>query len=309
MSAPYMPLFVADYLADTAHLTAAEHGAYLMLVMNYWQRGKPLPADDRKLARIARMSDDEWAASRDTLAEFFIEADGVWTHKRVEAEIAVADEKTAKAKKAARASAEARQANAQQTLSERSTDAKLLGEDRLGKEEPLPETKSHTPNVRSVGKPTRPPSDELQERFWKAYPSRGDASNPKAPALEKFARAVKGGADPEAIISAAQRYAEVERKAGRYGTEKVAQALTWLNQRRWGDYANGAADAPVAGAAMVFVELHSAAWAAWEAHKGKRIPSKYYPEHEAEGWLFPSEFPPGHDPGTAYTQWQKERAA
>lgn len=292
MSTPYMPLFVADYLADTAHLTAAEHGAYLMLVMNYWQRGKPLPADDRKLARIARMSDAEWQISRDTLAEFFHEEDGLWSHKRIEAEIAVAEEKTAKAKKAARASAEARQANAQQMLSERSTDAELLGEVRVGKEEPLPETKSTTPTVRSIGKPMRPDRDELQDRFWKAYPSRGDASNPKAPALEKFARAVKGGADPEAIISAALRYAEVERKAGRYGTEKVAQALTWLNQRRWGDYAAAAADAPVAGSATVFVEMRSEQWDAWEAFKGRKIPSKYYPEHEAEGWLFQTEWPP-----------------
>jgi uncharacterized protein YdaU (DUF1376 family) len=134
MTAPYMPLFVADYLADTAHLTAAEHGAYLMLVMNYWQRGKPLPADDKKLARIARMSDAEWLDARSTIAEFFVEADGAWTHKRVDAELAVAEEKTSKAKKAARISAEVRKANAEQTLSERSTDAELLGEARLGEE-------------------------------------------------------------------------------------------------------------------------------------------------------------------------------
>lgn len=300
MSAPYMPLFVADYLADTAHLTAAEHGAYLMLVMNYWQRGKPLPADDRKLARIARMSDDEWADSRDTLAEFFVEADGVWSHKRIEAEIAVADEKTAKAKKAARASAEARQANAQQMLSERSTDAELLGEVRVGKEEqPLPETKSPTTNVRSIGKPMRPARDELQKRFWKAYPSRGEAANPKAPALEKFFRVVKAGADPEEIIAAAARYAEVERRAGRAGTEKVAQAVTWLNQRRWGDYP-AAAPASESQSSLVFVPVGSEAFDAWNDHKGKKHPFKYYPDHGAEGWLFPSEFPPGFTPSTQY---------
>lgn len=243
MTAPYMPLFVADYLADTAHLTAAEHGAYLMLVMNYWQRGKPLPADDRKLARIARMSDAEWMDSRDTLAEFFIEAEGVWSHKRIEAEIAVAEEKTVKAKKAARASAEARQASAQQMLSERSTDAELLGEVRLGKEEPNPETILPTPNVRAVGKPTRPVVADDFDQFWAAYPSRGGAANPKQPARDKFTRAVKSGCEPSVIISAAKRYAEIERNAGRFGTEKIAQAVTWLNQRRWADYADIAAAA------------------------------------------------------------------
>jgi uncharacterized protein YdaU (DUF1376 family) len=61
---PYMPLFVADYLADTAHLTATQHGAYMMLIMNYWQRGGPLPDDDARLARIARVGPREWARMR-----------------------------------------------------------------------------------------------------------------------------------------------------------------------------------------------------------------------------------------------------
>lgn len=286
MSAPYMPLFVADYLADTAHLSAAEHGAYLLLVMNYWQRGKPLPADDRKLARIARMSDAEWLESRDTLAEFFHEEDGLWSHKRIQAEIAVAEEKTVKAKKAARASAEARQASAQQMLSERSADAELLGEVREGKEEPLTETKSSTTNVRSIGKPIRPVRDEIQERFWKAYPSRGDAANPKAPALEKFDRAVKAGADPEEVIAAAARYAEIERRAGRAGTEKVAQAVTWLNQRRWQDYA-AALPSCASSPSQTFVARDSPEWLRRVASGHKPGLCKFYPEHQAEGWLFP----------------------
>ena len=51
---PYIPLFVADYLADTSHLSTLEHGAYLLLIMNYWQRGESLPCGDMQLARIAR---------------------------------------------------------------------------------------------------------------------------------------------------------------------------------------------------------------------------------------------------------------
>jgi len=296
MSAPYMPLFVADYLADTAHLTAAEHGAYLMLVMNYWQRGKPLPADDRKLARIARMSDAEWQDSRDTLAEFFHEEDGFWSHKRIEAEIAVAEEKTNKAKKAARISAEVRKANAEQTLSERSTDAELLGEVRVGKEEPITETKSPTLNVRSIGKPMRPARDEDFEKFWKAYPHRGLAADPKAPARDKFDRAVKGGADPSAIIAAAVRYADIERTAGRAGTEKVAQAVTWLNQRRWDDYAE---EVPSQSqTSQVFVKVGSAEWGAWTEHSiattGKKPWFNYSTDEKAEGRYFASSFPPEH---------------
>ena len=51
MRRPWMPLYVADYLANTGRLSAAEHGAYLLLIMQYWT-GR-LPDDDTQLARIA----------------------------------------------------------------------------------------------------------------------------------------------------------------------------------------------------------------------------------------------------------------
>lgn len=82
-----MPLFVADYLGDTSHLTTLEHGAYMLLIMSYWQRGKALSADSKRLASIARVPADEWAAIEPAIAEFFVCSQGVWAHKRIEHEL------------------------------------------------------------------------------------------------------------------------------------------------------------------------------------------------------------------------------
>lgn len=93
----WMPLHITDYLADTGHLNAAEHGAYLMLIMHYWQNGS-LPTDERLLARLARMTKAEWEDSRDVLAMLF---GPNWTHKRIDAELAKADEIIEKRRNAA----------------------------------------------------------------------------------------------------------------------------------------------------------------------------------------------------------------
>ena len=84
MNRPWMPLYIADYLRDTAHLSATESGAYLHLIMAYWVAGK-LPDDDRALARIARLTEKEWKTIRGVIAAFF--QDG-WRHKRIDAELA-----------------------------------------------------------------------------------------------------------------------------------------------------------------------------------------------------------------------------
>lgn len=95
----WMPLHIVDYLADTGHLTVTEHGAYMLLIMAYWQRGG-LPEDERMIARMARMTPDQWAESRDVLADLF--EDG-WRHKRIDAELVKADEIIEKRKNAASA--------------------------------------------------------------------------------------------------------------------------------------------------------------------------------------------------------------
>lgn len=88
MSAPpFMPLYVADYLADTTHLTTLEHGAYCLLLMASWRLGGSLPDDDAKLAKFARMTAAQWARVRESVIPFFDVSDGVVTQRRLLVEI------------------------------------------------------------------------------------------------------------------------------------------------------------------------------------------------------------------------------
>lgn len=108
MKRPWMPLYVADYRADTAHLSTMQHGAYLLLIMHYWQTGG-LPDDDEQLARIACCAQVEWKRLRPVIVKFF--ADG-WKHSRIEQELAKAAEISCKRSGAAQEMHRKRAANA-----------------------------------------------------------------------------------------------------------------------------------------------------------------------------------------------------
>jgi len=105
-----MQLYVADYLADTMHLTTEEHGAYLLLIFNYWQTGKPIPVS--RLARIARLSNERWTDVERSLNEFFNERSGEWVHDRIERDLEAVHATQSQRSAAGKASAEARAARA-----------------------------------------------------------------------------------------------------------------------------------------------------------------------------------------------------
>jgi len=108
----FMPLYIGDYLAGTSRLTTELHGAYLLLIMDYWMNG-PLPDDDSLLSSIVKMTPDAWSIARAKLEYYFSVSDGLWNHKRIEEELASATEKKLKARDKAKKAANARWHGAQ----------------------------------------------------------------------------------------------------------------------------------------------------------------------------------------------------
>lgn len=103
-SLPWMPVFPGDELAETAHLSAEEYGAYQLLKMALWQH-KTLPQDEARLARIARLDAAGWAAVRPMLLPLF--GDG-WRHEKLEQQRLTAEQERAKKSAAAKKAAESR---------------------------------------------------------------------------------------------------------------------------------------------------------------------------------------------------------
>lgn len=89
----FMPLYVSDYLADTMHLSTAEHGAYLLLIMHYWRTGDGLTVDDAQLARISRCTSKNWQKMKPAILSFFVLIDGKYRHKRIDRQLSIAIER------------------------------------------------------------------------------------------------------------------------------------------------------------------------------------------------------------------------
>lgn len=105
---PYMQLYIADYLADTMHLSTEEHGAYLLLMFNYWQTGRSIPKS--RLSKIARLSNDRWSSVESSLKEFFNDTGTDWVHERIERDLEMVRSSVRQKSDAGKASARARKA-------------------------------------------------------------------------------------------------------------------------------------------------------------------------------------------------------
>ncbi len=103
---PSLPLFTDSFIADTTHLTAAETGAYLMLLMCAWRRPNcDLPDDDKLLARWSRCTPRQWSVVRPAVMQFWDFEDELFTQKKLSKVRGMVQLKSDLAARAGRASA------------------------------------------------------------------------------------------------------------------------------------------------------------------------------------------------------------
>jgi uncharacterized protein YdaU (DUF1376 family) len=103
----WMPLYIGDYLADTSRLSTEQHGAYLLLLMDYWRNGPP-PNDDDTLASICKLTPAQWRRHAPLLMTFFDIEDGLLIQRRAEDERLKAGQISGKRKAAGKAGADKR---------------------------------------------------------------------------------------------------------------------------------------------------------------------------------------------------------
>ncbi len=204
----WMPLHIGDYLADTGHLTATEHGAYLLLIMHYWQNGC-LPENERIIARIAKLTPEQWEESRDMLAMLFGPG---WTHKRIDAELSKADEIIEKR----RAAAESRYSKGKNQASDANA---MHVQSKCSDTGVPPFTDNQSSSLRSED--ARAPDFEI---FWDAFPNKiGKPSAEKA-----FSQAIKRASLDEIMVG-------VRAYAAKTDDRQWCLPVKWLSDDRWKD--------------------------------------------------------------------------
>jgi uncharacterized protein YdaU (DUF1376 family) len=115
---PALPLWTDAYLGDTRHLSQAEHGAYLLLLITAWRTaGCCLPDDDGLLSRYAGCKDPRtWRRQKPVVMAFWELRGGRWYQKRLTTERRYVAELARKRAEAGREGAEARWRNGDETL-------------------------------------------------------------------------------------------------------------------------------------------------------------------------------------------------
>lgn len=139
---PFMPLYVADYLADTTHLTCEEHGAYVLLLMVMWKAGGSLPDDEVALARYTRLPLSRWRKIAPNVMPFFQVSNCVLRNNRVSTEI-----ENAKKISEARSEAGKRGAHAKALKSQEAAPANASD---LLKQTPSKGEPSHTSHITDI---------------------------------------------------------------------------------------------------------------------------------------------------------------
>ena len=105
---PWFAFNIGDYVKDTMRLTTEAHGAYLLLMLDYYGTGAPCPDDDYVLAAVTKLPEERWKQVRKALLPLFDVREGHWYHSRIEREMRAACAKHSASIAAAKVGAAAR---------------------------------------------------------------------------------------------------------------------------------------------------------------------------------------------------------
>lgn len=84
--ADWMAFNVAEYVSNTLHLTARQHGGYILLICAAWANKGVLFSTDEGLRTVAKLTEKEWRQDGEVLKGFLTRRGDVWVHERVEFE-------------------------------------------------------------------------------------------------------------------------------------------------------------------------------------------------------------------------------
>jgi uncharacterized protein YdaU (DUF1376 family) len=213
-----MKLYIADYLADTTHLTRDEHGAYLLLLMALWRAGGKLPRDPAKLARITKCTAAEWEGIAPVVMEFFKVSGGSITQKRASKEIAKYQGVVKGSKSAGKASA-AKRANknngqaptdVEKRFNENPTNQnqnqnhseEVAIATFVGSAKPMPtQPELIADEGPSPAKPRFTPTKAELDAIWEITPKLGRERSSRKDLERALVAAMRRGHDPSAVLA------------------------------------------------------------------------------------------------------------
>jgi uncharacterized protein YdaU (DUF1376 family) len=222
--------FPGDYLRDTQHLTALEHGIYTLLLDTLYATEKPIRSRENAY-RIVRCRDDDEPVSESfpsraecdkIIDEFFIENRKGITHKRVKEEIKMAQNRAKIARfnglHGGRPKTQQKPSGLAKPNPEKSSPDSRLPDSRLQTTE---ESKTNTQTV------LVPPENAFQT-FWRGYPKK---VNEKA-AFREWVHCIGIHEHLEEILTVIMKY----ETSGLWDDPKhIPNPESFIRDRRWRD--------------------------------------------------------------------------
>lgn len=231
---PALPLFTDALLADCEHLSDAEMGVYLRILMYMWRAPEcRIPNDSKWIARKFRRTVEQVETEVIPVLREFCSSDGNWwTQKRLKKEYGYVKKKSRKASASAKSrwnkEKDACERNATQQCDRNAPTPTPTPTTVRDTNVPLTEDMSSRsqaaiPTAKKVG--DRKYTQEFEELF-SLWPKNGSA---KADAAKKHNLLLKSGESHAEIIHGARKYLEF----ASITDTPTCHLATFLNQRRW----------------------------------------------------------------------------